>query len=177
MANPFLGEIKMVAFDYPPKGWAACNGQLLPLAQYQALFSLLGTTYGGDGRTNFALPDLRGRVPLHEGQGIALGQSGGEAAHTLVTAEIPAHTHILMARAAPATTSAAGVVPGPTVALAEAVAAGTTSANVPNFGTGTSDLQFAANAIGSGGGQPHPNQQPFAALTFCISLTGIFPSR
>src|SRR5258708_2105446 len=94
MAEPFLAEIKLIAFTFPPKGWAFCNGQLLPINQNQALFSLLGTTYGGDGRTNFALPNLQGRVPVHVGNGILLGQSGGEVTHQLTIAEMAAHTHI-----------------------------------------------------------------------------------
>src|SRR5689334_9834147 len=106
MAEPFLSEIRMFSFNFAPKGWATCDGQLLPIAQNQALFALLGTTYGGDGRTNFALPDLRGRVPIHNGPGYVIGQKAGEAAHTLTTAEIPAHTHTATGNSATATQAA-----------------------------------------------------------------------
>src|SRR5579864_7111263 len=105
MTEPFLGEIKIVSFNFPPKGWAFCNGQLLPINQNQALFSILGTTYGGDGRVNFGLPDLRGRVPVHVGSGITLGERGGEMAHTVISTELPTHAHPLMADA---TTAASG---------------------------------------------------------------------
>ena len=179
MSDQFLGEIRMVAFNFPPRGWALCNGQTLALNQNAALFSLLGTTYGGNGTSTFMLPNLQGRVPVHQGIGFTLGQSGGEASHTLAPAEIPTHTHALMAKAAVDPTPGTGVLPGPTVVLAEAVAAtGTPPTPLPNFGTGTPNVTFAANAIAAGGGgQPHPNQQPFTALNFCIAMQGIFPSR
>src|SRR6185295_5670578 len=103
MSTPFLGELKIISWNFPPKGWAFCNGQLLPINQNQALFSILGTTYGGDGRVNFALPDLRGRVPLHEGAGFTLGQKGGEQAHTITMSEMPLHTHLLSGKNTTAT--------------------------------------------------------------------------
>src|SRR5919107_1363025 len=108
MAEPFVGEIRIMSFDFPPKGWALCNGQLLPINQNQPLFSLLGTMYGGDGRVNFALPDLRARVPLHIGSGHTQGEKGGEQAHTLSIAELPTHTHVLQASSNQATTSTSG---------------------------------------------------------------------
>src|SRR5215213_8016475 len=103
MAEPFLSEIRLMSFNFAPKGWALCNGQLLPINQNQALFSLLGTTYGGDGRVNFALPDLRGKVPIHVGSGFTLGEKGGEQAHTLSIAELPTHTHVAEATSISAT--------------------------------------------------------------------------
>ena len=178
MSDPFISEIKIFSFNFPPKGWAACNGQIMPIIQNQALFSLLGTTYGGNGSTTFALPNLQGRVPLDQGNGFTMGQAGGETSHTLVVAEIPSHTHTLMASAAANPRPGTGVVPGPGVALAEAVAATSPATPVANFGTGTPSLAFAANAIGAaGGGQPHPNQQPFTVLNFCMALQGVYPVR
>ncbi len=177
MSDPFMSEIRMFSFNFPPKGWAACNGQLLPVTQNQALFSLVGITYGGNGTTNFALPNLQGRVPLDQGNGFSMGQSGGEVSHTLAVAEIPPHTHTLMASAAVDPKPGTGVVPGPGVSLAEAVAATSPTTPVANFGTGTPSLPFAANAIGQTGGQPHPNQQPFTVLNFCMALQGLYPSR
>jgi microcystin-dependent protein len=164
MAEPFLSEIRMMSFGFPPKGWALCNGQLLPINQNQALFSLLGTTFGGDGRVNFALPDLRTRVPIHVGAGHTLGERGGEASHTLSIAEMPTHQHVLNA------TSAQGT---------QLVPAGNllAKANLPTY-TGPNGLQaMAAASIASvGGSQAHLNQQPFLTLSFCIALQGIFPS-
>jgi microcystin-dependent protein len=169
MADPFLSEIRIVSFTYAPQGWAFCNGQLLPISQNQALFSLLGTTYGGDGRVNFALPDLRGRAPIHMGNGHTLGERGGEQAHTLSVAELPAHTHALNASKTdgdapvPFSNGAGNVLArtvnqiyGPPTNLAAV-----TPATVPNVG----------------GSQAHLNMQPFLALTFCIALIGIFPSQ
>jgi microcystin-dependent protein len=164
MAEPFLSEIRMMSFGYPPRGWAFCNGQLLPINQNQALFSLLGTTFGGDGRVNFALPDLRGRVPIHVGGGHTLGERGGEQAHTLSIAELPEHVPVLSGSNASGNTSGGG---------------GALLAN------GGSDLYVATSslvamnsgAIGPiGGSQAHPNMQPFLTLSFCIALQGIFPS-
>ncbi|HOW64817.1 MAG TPA: tail fiber protein [Candidatus Paceibacterota bacterium] len=168
MAEPFLSEIRIMSFVFPPKGWALCNGQLLPINQNQALFSLLGTTYGGDGRVNFALPDLRGRTPIHVGSGHTLGEWGGEQAHTLSIAELPTHTHLAMAASAPATQT----LPGNTNYLAK------TTAGVSAY-TGTmSNLValHAASVTNTGGSQAHLNMQPFLTLSFCIALQGIFPS-
>ena len=164
MAEPFLSEIRIMSFVFAPKGWALCNGQLLPINQNQALFSLLGTTFGGDGRVNFALPDLRARTPIHVGSGHTLGERGGEQAHTLSIAEIPTHAHVLNG------TNSTGGQPAGSSAV---------------FANGGSDLyvgaqQLVAMAAGSvantGGSQAHLNMQPFLTLSFCIALQGIFPS-
>jgi microcystin-dependent protein len=168
MAEPFLSEIRIMSFIFAPKGWALCNGQLLPINQNQALFSLLGTTFGGDGRVNFALPDLRGRVPIHVGSGHTLGERGGEQAHTLSISEIPTHTHSLNATTAQASASTNG--PAPTLTLAQS--------NFSFLYGPPGGLQaMAPNAITNvGGSQAHLNMQPFLILSFCIALQGIFPS-
>ncbi len=167
MAEPFLSEIRLMSFVFAPKGWALCNGQLLPINQNQALFSLLGTTFGGDGRVNFALPDLRGRAPIHVGSGHTLGERGGEQAHTLSIAELPTHTHVAQATTVAATTN----TPTNTVMLAQS-----TAANL--YASGASNLvAMAANAVSNvGGSQAHLNMQPFLTLSFCVALQGIFPS-
>lgn len=163
MAEPFLSEIRIMSFVFAPKGWALCNGQLLPINQNQALFSLLGTTFGGDGRVNFALPDLRGRTPIHVGSGHTLGEKGGEQAHTLSIAEIPTHTHVANAQ------SAAGTqLPPVGAVLAQASNVYRTADNLIALGPST-----VANV---GGSQAHLNMQPFLTLSFSIALQGIFPS-
>ncbi|MEO8054399.1 MAG: tail fiber protein [Acidobacteriota bacterium] len=166
MAEPFLSEVRLMSFVFAPKGWALCNGQLLPINQNQALFSLLGTTFGGDGRVNFALPDLRGRVPIHVGSGHTLGERGGEQAHTLSIAEIPTHAHVAYATSAPAQTNtpAAGTV------LAQSTG---DSAWGPASNLAAMSPTTLAN---TGGSQAHLNMQPFLILSFCIALQGIFPS-
>jgi len=165
MTEPFLGEIRLFSFSFAPKGWALCNGQLLPINQNQALFALLGTTYGGDGRVNFALPDLRGRVPIHMGNGHTQGERGGEQAHTLSIAEIPTHTHTLQA------SSAAN---GGIVNSANAYLGG--GNNV--YEAPTNLTAFTASSLATvGGSQAHLNMQPFLTLSFCIALQGIFPSQ
>jgi microcystin-dependent protein len=164
MAEPFLSEIRIMSFEFAPKGWALCNGQLLPINQNQALFSLLGTTFGGDGRVNFALPDLRARTPIHVGSGHTLGERGGEQAHTLSIAELPEHTHVLSGTSADATTPApSNNVYGKTLQLTY---------------TGPTQLvAMAAQSVANvGGSQAHLNMQPFLTLSFCIALQGIFPS-
>jgi microcystin-dependent protein len=167
MAEPFLAEIRLMSFNFPPKGWAFCNGQLLPINQNQALFSLLGTTYGGDGRVNFGLPNLQGRTPIHVGSGHTLGERGGEPAHTLSISEIPTHTHVLNATSAAATTN----IPTSSLLAAQSTAASLYSAP-SNLGT------MAPAAISNvGGSQAHPNMQPFLVINFCIALQGIFPSQ
>src|SRR6185369_2422952 len=164
MSEPFLSEIKIMSFNFPPKGWALCNGQLLPINQNQALFSLLGTTYGGDGRTNFALPDLRGNVPIHVGNGHTLGERGGEQAHTLSISELPSHTH--------------------TVNVNSSATNGVATPNGNYLGGGNNAYHSATNLTSmnngtitnTGGSQAHQNMQPFLTLPFCIALQGIFPS-
>jgi microcystin-dependent protein len=166
MAEPFLSEIRIMSFGFAPKGWALCNGQLLPINQNQALFSLLGTTYGGDGRVNFALPDLRGNVPIHMGQGFTLGNKGGEQAHTLSQSEMPQHPHFMNA------VDASGTLGNPKGNLLGQVAnaySGNVSTNLTTLSPPT-----VANA---GGSQAHLNMQPFLVLSFCIALQGIFPSQ
>ncbi|MGC2697791.1 MAG: tail fiber protein [Candidatus Angelobacter sp.] len=167
MGTPFLSEIRVVSFNFPPKGWALCNGQLLPINQNQALFSLLGTTYGGDGRVNFALPNLQGRAPVHGGDGIILGQSSGETAHTISIAELAAHTHTPVGSSTdPATfSSAAGHLWGFNSASPQyAPASDGTSMN-------------PACVVNAGGSQPHDNMSPYLVLNFIIALQGIFPSQ
>lgn len=164
MAEPFLSEIRIMSFVFAPKGWALCNGQLLPINQNQALFSLLGTTFGGDGRVNFALPDLRARTPIHVGGGHTLGERGGEQAHTLSIAELPQHVHEARASSTPGSTQDA-------------------TNNV--LGTVASRIYTDPSALTAlspttitnvGGSQAHLNMQPFLTLSFCIALQGIFPS-
>ena len=164
MSEPFLSEIRLMSFVFAPKGWALCNGQLLPINQNQALFSLLGTTYGGDGRVNFALPDLRGRVPIHVGSGHTLGERGGEQAHTLNLNELPTHTHVVNA------SSAAGNTPVPTGAV---LADSPSQLYAPASNVTTLQPGTVTNV---GGSQAHLNMQPFLTLSFCIALQGIFPS-
>ena len=164
MATPYLGELKLVSFNFPPKGWAACNGQLLPINQNQALFALLGTTYGGDGRVNFALPDLRGRRAAHRGGGHVLGERAGEDAHALTAAEMPNHAHLLRASSADANQ------PNPNGALL----AGANNAYAPLTAPTTLQPGSVANV---GGSQPHPNQPPYLVLNWIIALQGIFPSQ
>jgi microcystin-dependent protein len=180
MSDPFLSEIRIMSFGFPPKGWALCDGQLLPINQNQALFSLLGTTYGGDGRVNFGLPDLQGRVPMHMGNGHVLGERAGEQAHTLIVSELPAHTHTMFAKAADAANGAAGHVPATTKGLAQGHASqgGATPVAVNIYGTGSPTTTLAPATIGNtGGSQAHLNMQPFLTLSFCIALQGIFPSQ
>jgi microcystin-dependent protein len=166
MAEPFLGELRIMSFNFAPKGWAMCNGQLLPINQNQALFSLLGTTYGGDGRVNFALPDLRGRLPMHFGNSHVLGEKGGEYAHTVIISEMPAHTHVANALNVAATAN------GPNNNMLSNSASANLYANASNL------VAMAPQGIGNAGGsQPHENKHPFLTLTFCIALQGIFPSR
>lgn len=166
MATPFIAQIQMFSFAFAPRNWAQCNGQLLPIAQNQALFSLLGTTYGGNGTTTFGLPDLRGRTPLHFGQGPglsnrSLGQVGGIESVTLTSTQIPSHTHTVSANTA-----------APTL--------GTPAGNLwaqGNYSASGASPMAAGDVGNSGGSQPHPNLSPYLTINFCIALAGIFPSR
>lgn len=171
MSEPFLGEVKVISWTYPPKGWAFCSGQLLPINQNQALFAILGTTYGGNGQTNFALPDLRGRIPVHWGAGFELGQSGGQAAHTVSQSEMPAHNHAVVADSTAPPAGSGGNQPDANKRLAQSVG--------DNLYRGfTSPTPMDASSIGSvGGSQAHENRAPYLALNFVIALQGIFPSR
>jgi microcystin-dependent protein len=168
MAEPFLAEIRLCSFDFAPKGWASCNGQLLPINQNQALFALLGTTYGGDGRVNFALPDLRGRSPLHHGPTTTLGERAGAEHVALGLAQLPGHAHGLQGCSELANANAPG--------LALPAAKGRGGAN--RYAAGGDSAPMHADAVSrQGGNQPHNNMQPFTALHFVIALQGIFPSR
>ena len=167
MAEPFLSEIRIMSFGFAPRGWALCNGQLLPINQNQALFSLLGTVYGGDGRVNFGLPNLQSRTPIHMGSGYTLGQRGGEQAHTLSVSELPTHVHAVNGSNTQATTN---------VPAGNTVLSASNPQNV--YGAAANYAAMAASAIGNAGGsQPHLNMQPFLTLTFAIALQGIFPSQ
>jgi microcystin-dependent protein len=161
MSEPFLGELKLMSFNFAPKAWAQCNGQLLPINQNQALFSLLGTMYGGNGQTNFALPDMRGRVPIHRGH-LTQGQRIGEESHTLNSDEMATHNHSVSA------SSQNGNQADPKI-LAAASNAYTGPSNLTPIAPGT-----VSNV---GGSQPHENRQPYLVLNWCIALQGIFPSR
>jgi microcystin-dependent protein len=164
MATPFLSEIRMVSFNFPPQGWAFCNGQTLPINQYQALFSLLGTTYGGDGRTTFQLPNLQARMPVEVGNGFTLGQPGGEVNHTLVLTELPVHTH-----------QAQGVSTNATSASASG---NTWAASTQNpYSTSPNTTLNPLTLSNTGGSQPHNNMPPYLVLNFIIALQGIFPTQ
>jgi microcystin-dependent protein len=172
MADPFLGELKLAAFNFAPLGWAFCDGQLLPISQNTALFALLGTTYGGDGQTTFALPDLRGRVPVHAGfsgsGNVSLGEQGGAEAVTLTTSQLPSHTHTLSGSSDLANASAPGG------ALPAAKPRGGISRYAP---AGSNTVMAPASVAIAGGSQPHNNMQPHLVLSWLISVEGIFPSR
>lgn len=169
MGEPFLSEIKIFTMNFAPKGWALCNGQFLPINQNQALFALLGTTYGGNGQTTFALPDLRARVAIHTGQGHTLGERSGENAHTISIAESSTHTHALQA------STLAANSPSPTAPTGNVF--GVTSGN-QIYGPPNNLTAFEPSTVTSiGGSQPHENRQPYLALNFCIALQGIFPSQ
>lgn len=172
MSEAYIGEIRIMAFPFAPKGWALCNGQILSISQNQALFAILGTTYGGNGTTTFALPNLQGRVPNHWGNGsglppVPLGQTGGEEAHTLTGAETAAHTHALSAATAPAANAT-----GPNNNFLGASAQNQYAAGNPSATLSAATIRPPATS-----GQPHPNVQPYQVVNFCICLVGIFPSR
>jgi microcystin-dependent protein len=166
MATPYISELKLVSFNFAPKGWALANGQLLPINQNQALFSLVGTTYGGDGRVNFGLPNLQSRVPIHMGNGFSLGQNAGEASHTLSINEIPSHTHSL--QGINATQNAGNPANG--------FLANTGS---QSFYAAPNNLvaMFAGDISTVGGSQPHPNQSPYLVMNWIIALQGIYPTQ
>jgi microcystin-dependent protein len=165
MADNFLAEIRMFSFDHTPQGWAACNGQILPINQNQALFSLMGTMYGGNGQTTFALPDLRGRVPMHFGNGFSMAQVGGQISHTVTLQEMPTHTHIVSASA-----DTAGLQFPSNNLWAD-------GAPFPGFSATGNTAMHPGSVTNVGGSQPHSNQQPFLAIVFGVALIGIFPSR
>lgn len=165
MSEPFLGEIKVISWNFPPKGWAFCNGTLLPINQNQALFSILGTTYGGDGIQTFSLPNLQGRTPIHVGNGIVLGEMGGETTHTLNISEIPAHTHVPVGSSAAASVRSAAT----NLWCSDAT-------NNPYNGSAGSAMNPATVGV-VGGNQPHENMSPYLVLNFIIALQGIFPSQ
>jgi microcystin-dependent protein len=172
MSEPYLSEIKIVAFNFAPSGWALCNGQLLPINQNQALFSLLGTTYGGDGTVNLALPDFRGRIPHHVGGGLILGERGGAASHTVTQSEMPAHNHFVTASADPGNLA----VPAAGSPVVQANVWATSSQN-PYGAPNDLVAMNPASITNVGGSQPHENRQPYLVLNFIIALQGIFPSR
>jgi microcystin-dependent protein len=168
MAEPFLSEIRLFSFAFAPRGWALCDGRLLPINQNQALFALLNTVYGGNGSTNFGLPDLRGRVPIHTGSGFSRGQRGGSELHALSASELPQHVHF----ASGTNTSATATAPGGALYASASAAVGTP------FGPPTSPVAMAPASVSAvGGSQPHENRQPYLVLNFCIALQGIFPSQ
>ena len=166
MAQPYVGEIRIFAGNFAPAGWMLCNGQILPISENETLFQLIGTTYGGDGQSTFGLPDLRGRVPVHQGSGFALAQMGGQETVTLTTSQLPQHTHNAAAASSPGNTdSPAGVNSKAAVAT-------------PLYSTAATNAQMNAGAISAtGGSQPHDNMSPYLTINYIISLFGIFPSQ
>ena len=167
MSNPYVGEIRMFAGNFAPAGWMFCNGQLLPISEYEVLFNLIGTSYGGDGQTTFALPNLQGRLPVHQGAGFTLAQAGGTETVTLTTAQIPMHSHAFLCTPNP------GAQRNP-VGNAPAIITGGSA-----YAQQTPATALAAQSIGSdmGGGQPHDNIQPYLCVSFIISMFGVFPSQ
>lgn len=178
-SEPFLSEIRLFSFNFPPKGWAFCNGQFLPINQNQALFSLLGTTYGGNGQTTFALPNLQGRLAIHEGAGHTLGEAAGASAVTLTIQQLPAHTHALMARNDVVAAAAGPRDPtGKLYAQAQVALQGGNTAPVQLYGPPNNLTPMAAQAVSNvGGNQAHNNMMPYLVLNYCIALQGIFPSQ
>jgi microcystin-dependent protein len=168
MSQPYVGEIRMFAGNFAPAGWMFCEGQLLPIADYETLFNLIGTTYGGDGQSTFALPDLRGRVPIHQGSGFTVAQNGGVEQVTLTVSQSPAHSHPFLASGNLAASSSP----------ANQLPAITQAATITPYGTDSPQVQLSPNSVGSvGGSQPHNNFQSYLCIDFIISLFGIFPSQ
>jgi microcystin-dependent protein len=166
MAQPYVGEIRMFAGNFAPAGWMFCEGQLLPISEYETLFNLIGTTYGGDGQSTFALPDLRGRTPVHFGNGFTLAETGGVETVTLTVSQIPAHSHAFLATSSPANAT------GPTAnVLGELTAESIFTSSAPTI------AMAAGTGSSTGGSQPHDNFQPYLCVNFIISLFGIFPSQ
>jgi microcystin-dependent protein len=166
MGAPYIAELKLISWNFQPRGWVFCNGQTLPINQNQALFSLVGTMYGGNGQTNFMLPNLQGRVAMHFGAGYTQGQRAGEITHTLTQAEMPAHTHTVSG----VNTSSNNASPGGHM-LAN------TTGNLTFYGTSNPVAMFPGNVTNTGGSQPHENEQPYLVMNWIIALVGIFPSR
>jgi microcystin-dependent protein len=164
MSSPYLGEIRIVSFNFPPKGWAFCNGQTMQIQQNQALFAIIGTFYGGNGQTTFALPNMQGRIPYHVGGDMTIGQAAGETAHTLLISELPAHNHVPVARQVDPTASAG---------------AGNLWArnNASPYAASPNNAMNPQCIMPTGGSQPHPNLPPYLVLNFVIALQGIFPSQ
>jgi microcystin-dependent protein len=180
--NPFLSEIRMFSFNFPPQGWAFCNGQLLPINQNQGLFALLGTTYGGNGQTNFALPNLRGRTPIHFGSAHDLGEAAGSTSVTINIQQLPTHTHFMQGSTAVVAASAANSTPGAsgTKYLAPSIASiqGGQTSPVQLYGGAASLGAMDPNSCTPvGGSQPHNNMMPYLTMSYCIALQGIFPAR
>jgi microcystin-dependent protein len=174
MSTPYLSEIRIVSFNFPPQGWALCNGQILAINQNQALFSLLGTNYGGNGVSTFALPNLQGAVPLHQGNGYVLGETGGEAGHTLLINEFPTHNHTIKADATSTTTNT------PTSTSVLGVSSGMGPGGAFNeffYGSGAPSGAISPASTPAGSSQAHENRAPYLTLNFIIALQGIFPSR
>lgn len=179
MGTPFLGEIKLISWNFAPKGWAFSSGQFLPINQNQALFSLLGTMYGGNGQTNFALPDLRGRVPIHVGNGFTQGQAGGEYFHTLTTSEMPAHNHFLQADGVTAATANANT-PAAGNWIGQTIGVPSQGSNFPVqiYSTSNPNNTMAPQTVTNvGGSQPHENRQPYLGTNMIVALQGVFPSQ
>jgi microcystin-dependent protein len=166
MGEPFVGEIRMFGGNFPPSGWAFCSGQLMPISENDTLFNLIGTTYGGDGQSTFGLPDLQGRIPIHQGPGFAIGQTGGEEAVTLTTNQIPSHNHVPICQSANAPASGPG----------NGLWAASASQQIYSSTAPSTAMNAQATAI-SGGSQPHDNMMPYLAVSFIISLFGVFPSQ
>jgi microcystin-dependent protein len=175
MSDPFISEIRMMAFAYAPQQWVQCNGQILGITQNSALFSLIGTTYGGNGQSNFALPNLQGRVPMHMGNGFVRGQQAGEENHKLSTTEMPQHIHLMAASTAAATLAIA--TPDTSLAQGQTPGSGGQPVNLYAPAGGTPAIFNPGAVSNAGGDQPHENRQPYLALNFCIALSGLFPSQ